>query len=254
MKNPHFIIIFLLVIFFTLSFSSLSEYSSDDNNEISINEDSSSFNITPKSAQITGNFSKYDLSVIMDEINSFIRGNLSVNFYNNDPLNLTAIPFHLYLSGMDYNLRQGKIEIVNITDLENPKIALPFQVYSSQQIMWVNLTEELEHQKRAQFLIQFNSTLPDGLDRANSHGYDVNETRIFKFTSFYPIPCVYDNEDGWNIDPYLPAGDPFYFDMAYYNLTIEAPRDMIIAATGRLEQKIDKGATIQYFCRIQQYS
>jgi hypothetical protein len=112
--------------------------------------------------------------------------------------------------------------------------------------MWVNLTKDLEYQKRAQFIIQFNATLPDGLDRANSHGYDANQTRIFKFTSFYPIPCVYDDEDGWNTDPYLLVGDPFYFDMAYYNLTVEVPSGMIIAATGQLKQKIDKGATILY--------
>ena len=201
----------------------------------------------PKLAQISGNFSRYNLSVIMDEASSSVKGNLTVNFYNDDSVNYTRIPFHIYLSGMDYDTRPGLIEIVNVTDLDNPNIAIPFEVYSNQQIMWVNLTANLEPQKRAEFIIQFNATLPDGgIDRANSHGSDADQSRIYKFASFYPIPCVYDNKDGWNTDSYLTTGDPFYFDMAYYNLFIEAPNVMIIAATGNLEEKLENGATTLY--------
>ena len=201
----------------------------------------------PKLAQVSGNFSRYNLSVIMDEASSSVKGNLTVNFYNDDSVNYTRIPFHIYLSGMDYDTRPGLIEIVNVTDLDNPNIAIPFEVYSNQQIMWVNLTANLEPQKRAEFIIQFNATLPDGgIDRANSHGSDADQSRIYKFASFYPIPCVYDSEDGWNTDSYLTTGDPFYFDMAYYNFFIDAPNGMIIAATGNLEEKLENGATIWY--------
>ena len=210
-------------------------------------QDSNDININPKLAQISGNFSNYNLSVIMDESKSMVEGNLTVDFYNNDNLNFSRIPFHIYLSGMDYIARHGSIIIVNVTDVINPNISFPFNVYPSSQIMWVNLSETLEPQERAQFIIQFNATLPDGgIDRANSHGSDGAQSRIYKFASFYPIPCVYDNEDGWNTDPYLTTGDPFYFDMAYYNFFIEAPNGMIIAATGNLEEKLDKGAATWY--------
>ncbi|NVM18542.1 MAG: M1 family metallopeptidase [Candidatus Lokiarchaeota archaeon] len=210
-------------------------------------KNSDGININPKLAQISGNFSKYNLSAIMDEANSLVEGNLTVDFYNNDNVNFTRIPFHIYLSGMNYSARQGSIIIVNVTDVSNPNISFPFDVYPLSQIMWVNLSETLEPQKRAQFIIQFNATLPDGgIDRANSHGSDGAQSRMYKFTSFYPIPCVYDNEDGWNTDSYLTTGDPFYFDMAYYNLFIEAPNGMIIAATGNLDEKLDKGATTWY--------
>ncbi|MFX0048998.1 MAG: hypothetical protein ACFE8G_12640, partial [Candidatus Hermodarchaeota archaeon] len=207
----------------------------------------------PKLAQISGNFSNYNLSVIMDEANSLVKGNLTVDFYNNDNVNFTRIPFHIYLSGMDYYTRQGRIVIIKVTDVNNSNISFPFNEYPYSQIMWVNLSEILEPHKRAKFKIQFNATIPDGstlpgetLDRANSHGSDGSSSRIYKFTSFYPIPCVYDVEDGWNTDPYLTTGDPFYFDMAYYNLFIEAPNGMIIAATGSLKEKVDKGATTWY--------
>ncbi len=200
-----------------------------------------------KLAQISGNFSRYNLSVILDEVSSSVEGNLTVNFYNDDDVNYTRIPFHIYLSGMEYDTRPGIIEIVNVTDLYNPNIAIPFEVHSNQQIMWVNLTANLEPQKRAEFLIKFNATIPDGgIDRANSHGSNATQSRIFKFASFYPIPCVYDNKDGWNTDPYLTTGDPFYFDMAYYNFFVEAPNGMKIAATGGLEEKLENSVSTQY--------
>ena len=195
-------------------------------------------------SQLIENFSRYNLTVFMDEVNSKVSGNLTVDFYNNDPVNLTMIPFHLYLSGMNYDTRPGSIEILNVVDFENSSVSLPYVVYSDLQIMWVNLTTNLEYQKRVKFIIQFESTLPDGpYDRANSYGSDLDRSRIFKFTGFYPIPCVYDNKDKWNTDPYLSIGDPFYFDMAYYKLTIEAPNDMIIAATGQLEWKGNTSTT-----------
>ncbi|TES95192.1 MAG: M1 family peptidase [Promethearchaeota archaeon] len=201
----------------------------------------------PKLAQISGNFLSYNLSVILDEVSSSVEGNLTVNFYNNDIVNLTQIPFHIYLSGMECDIRPGLIEIVNVTDLYNPNLAIPFEVYSNQQIMWVNLTANLEPQKRAEFLINFNAIIPDGgVDRSNSHGSNATQSRIFKFASFYPIPCVYDNKDGWNIDPYLTTGDPFYFDMAYYNFFVEAPNGMKIAATGNLEEKLENSVSTWY--------
>jgi hypothetical protein len=243
------IVLVVLFVFSCVNFnSSITNYISGDGSGCeSFNNFSHLLTVTPKLAQPTGNFSRYNLSVVLDEANSFIDGNLTVNFYNNDDINFTKIPFHLYLSGMQYETRPGIIEILNVTDVNNPSITLPFEVYSNQQIMWVNISEKLEPQKRVQFIIQFNATIPDGgIDRANSYGSDFHDSRIYKFGSFYPIPCVYDNDDGWNIDPYLDIGDPFYFDMAYYNLSIEVPSQMVIAATGKLEEKINKGSTTFY--------
>ena len=245
MKIQNYLLFFILLLFIVPIFniSNVPQYSMDK----SSTNDAFWTENPVKSSPLNENFSKYNLTVYVDEINSKVDGNLTVDFYNNDPVNLTMIPFHLYLSGMLYDTRQGSIEITNITDFYNPSTVLNYDVYPDLQIMWVNLTEKLEYQQRVKFLIHFESTLPDGpYDRANSYGSNIDRSRILKFSGFYPIPCVYDNKDKWNTDPYLSIGDPFYFDMAYYKLTVEAPSDMIIAATGQLEQKIYNGATTIY--------
>ncbi len=199
-----------------------------------------------------GNFSgfecsKYNLSVFLSENTSIVAGNLTVDYYNNDPVNFSQIPFHLYTSGMEYVTRPGFIEIINVTTLDNPKTQLPFNVFSDQQLMWINLTTDLEPQERVSFCISFNTTLPDGgIDRANEHGTDLDETKIFKFASCYPMPCVYDELDEWNIDPYLHVGDPFYFDMAYYDFKINVPKEMVVAATGEIIEKVLDGERMIY--------
>jgi len=196
-----------------------------------------------KKGNFTGyEFSSYNLSVFLDENTCTVVGNLTVDFYNDDPVNFTQIPFHLYASGMYYDTRPGYIEILNVTTLTDPKEDLAFDFFNSTQLMWVNLTNKLEPTHRTSFIISFNTTLPDGgIDRANEYGWDHNESRIFKFANCYPQPCVYDEFDGWNIDPYILTGDPFYFDMAYYDLIVNIPENMTLAATGELIENITIG-------------
>ncbi|MFX1379866.1 MAG: M1 family metallopeptidase [Promethearchaeota archaeon] len=192
-------------------------------------------------------FSYYNLSVIFDGSTSSVTGNLSVNYYNNDSVSFTQIPFHLFLSGMQYKSRMGSIEILNVTTMSEPKLPLTFEVDIQSQLLWVTLESELQPFHRTFFEIKFISIIPDGgIDRANSHGSDIDQSRIYKFTSFYPMPCVYDIYDQWNIDPYLGVGDPFYHDMAYYNLFIRASNEMIITATGELVEKSKQGSKIIY--------
>jgi hypothetical protein len=196
---------------------------------------------------IQGNFSGYEfsnyyLSVFLDEDTSTVAGNLTVDFYNDDPINFTQIPFHIYPSGMEFIARPGYIEILNVSASENPKEELDFEVFNSTQLMWVNLTAPLVPGNRTSFIISFNTTLPDGgIGRASDHGWDHNQSRIFKFGSSYPLPCVYDEFDGWNVDPYILTGDPFYNDMAYYDLIINVPENMTVAATGKPFENVTIG-------------
>ncbi len=244
--------IFLIIFFFYLCFSGAvfikhPPTNSHEFKKFSNNIEWESKKI-PKFSLNSEDFSRYNLSVIFDESASSLTGKLSVNYYNNDDINFTRIPFHLFLSGMQYENRMGSIEILNVTSVDLPKTSLSYDVNEAAQLLWVDLDTSLEPNQKAFFEIEFNSIIPDGgYDRANSHGSDgVEQSRIYKFTSFYPMPSVYDKYDGWNIDPYLDSCDPFYHDMAYYNLFIEAPDGMIIVATGELIEETKKSTTTVY--------
>ena len=191
-------------------------------------------------------FSHLNLSVKLNEAESTVEGNLMVDFYNNDPVSFSQIPFHLYPSGMLYDSRQGNITILNVTTTNEPAQEMPYSVLWEQQLMWVNLTDSLLPGERTEFHIEFITTLPDGLDRANAHGENSNQSRIYTVSSSYPIPCVYDRFDGWNTDPYVGFGDPFYIDMAFYEFHLNAPNDMIVAATGELIESDSNGESTNY--------
>lgn len=187
-----------------------------------------------------GNFSNfkcsnYTLSVNLNETTDSVLGNLTVDYYNNDPVSFDRLPFHLYVYGMQYDSRPGNIEIFNITTVINPKTELKYEVLPEEHLMWVNLSSALNSGERTQFHIEFNITLPDGgYDRSNVNGTHIDQNQIYKFANSYPMSCVYDKYDGWNIDPYYHDGDPFYFDMAYYDFYVEVPNYMTVAATGEL--------------------
>ncbi len=193
-------------------------------------------------------FSHINLSVTLDDTQSTVAGNLSIEYYNDDPIAFSSIPFHLYPSGMNYTSRQGAIEIFNVTTIDAPEVPLSYNIVSEGEIMWVNLPAPVESGGTTSFQISFKTTLPDGLDRANSQGSDIDQSRIFTFASCYPMPCVYDEYDGWNTDGYVNFGDPFYLDMAFYEFLVEVPNDMVVAATGQLiESYSDEGDTTYHF-------
>lgn len=210
-------------------------------------EDVNNYIINPQTLKFSnydqyskGNFtnfksSNYTLSVNLNETTESVLGNLTVDYFNNDPVSFNRLPFHLYVYGMRYDSQPGNIEIFNITTLTNPKTELKYEVIPEEHLMWVNLSSVLIPRERTQFHIEFNITLPDGgYDRSNVNGTVTDQNKIYKFANSYPMPCVYDRYDGWNIDPYYHDGDPFYFDMAYYDFYIEVPNYMIVAATGEL--------------------
>ena len=193
------------------------------------------------------NLSSLDLSLYLNETAAMVLGNMTIEFYNSDPVAFSSIPFHLYLSGMYADGRPGNITILNASALTPSPVPLTFDVYSDDQIMWIHLDEDLQPNASATLEIVFESVLPtDSPDRAGVSGTDVDSSKIFEFASAYPIPCVYDEYDGWNTDPYLDTGDPFYFDMAYYSFNLTVPSDMKVAATGELLETIVGATDIMY--------
>ncbi len=196
--------------------------------------------------------SKLNLSITMNESEASVDGMLLLDYYNAENIAFDEIPFHLYPSGMRYETRRGSITIHNITSLGTSPNITDIDVLTNQQLMWIELESPLEPGEVLSLNISFTTLLPDSIDRAGFFGTDAGETRIYTFTGFYPMICVYDAYDGWNIDPYIDVGDPFYFDMAYHDLRIDAPQGMVIAATGVPQEVLEEDGRVNYHYVISQ--
>ena len=94
-------------------------------------------------------------------------------------------------------------------------------------ILKIELPNSLKPNSKAIIDFEYHIRLPSNIDRFG-YGEDV-----FNFGNWYPIACVYD-EDGWNLEPYYSIGDPFYSDIANYDVIITVPRDMVIASSGSI--------------------
>jgi hypothetical protein len=61
----------------------------------------------------------------------------------------------------------------------------------------------------------------------------INEDNLIFLAYFYPQMSVYDDVEGWQMDPFLGAAE-FYSDFAGYDVTIEAPAGWVVTGTGEL--------------------
>ena len=56
---------------------------------------------------------------------------------------------------------------------------------------------------------------------------------IYEIAQWYPRMEVYDDITGWNVIPYMGAGE-FYLEYGNFDYTITAPSDMVVVGSGEL--------------------
>lgn len=81
--------------------------------------------------------------------------------------------------------------------------------------------------------IDFSFILPEyGADRCGI--LKTKDGDIFSVAQFFPRLCVYDDVQGWNTDPYLGPSE-FYCEYGNFDLSITAPANHIVVASGELQ-------------------
>ena len=140
-----------------------------------------------------------------------------------------------YPNGMSY----AKFEILRLKVAEADKPVVFEGEHNG--ILNVELDASLMPTERVKIGIEFEFTLPNCCHR---FGYGENTINL---ANFYPIACVYSN-GSFSTNPYHANGDPFYSDMANYNVTIITDDSYKIASTGeKLEEKLEYSNKKQTF-------
>ncbi|MDD4569228.1 MAG: M1 family metallopeptidase [Tepidanaerobacteraceae bacterium] len=101
-------------------------------------------------------------------------------------------------------------------------------------LLKVILKETFQPKNKLVLTVEFEAIIPPSYGR---FGYGQN---TFNIANWYPILAVCDDE-GWHNDPYYNIGDPFYSEVALYQVRIKAPKDYIVAASGSLQEKRNEG-------------
>ena len=99
--------------------------------------------------------------------------------------------------------------------------------------MQIRLPEELKgNGGNIQVKIDYSFSVPEyGTDRMGR--LHTNNGWIYEIAQWYPRMAVYDDVYGWNVLPYLGAGE-FYLEYGNIDYTITAPSDLVIAGSGEL--------------------
>jgi hypothetical protein len=88
------------------------------------------------------------------------------------------------------------------------------------------------HGGEVSFEVAYSFDIPPyGSDRMGVE--KVDEGTIFQFAQWFPAMCNFDDVMGWNILPYLGAGE-FHTNFGDYELALTVPRSHLVAATGEL--------------------
>ena len=184
----------------------------------------------------------YSLSLLFEDSSKTLTGTQKIDYINSTDVVLSEVWFHLYPNAFSAEAKTkpvsalykdkaypnsenyGGIDVslVKVNNIEQEVvIAEP-----DNETLIVKLNEELYPDERVNIQIDYSVLLPNCLHR---FGYGDN---TYNFGNFYPVACIYENGE-FKTDAYGHNGDPFYSNMANYNVSITYENDFILASSGK---------------------
>ncbi|MDB4894023.1 MAG: Peptidase rane alanine aminopeptidase, partial [Firmicutes bacterium] len=166
---------------------------------------------------------QYQLDVKLDPATFHLTGKQQVRITNNEAIPLESLYFHLFPNAPYFatGKRAGALTVQSVRADGQP---VPF-TGGKDEILGLRLPAPLAPGAAVTLDLNWEATVPDVADR-----YGVDGPTIV-LGNFYPILAMHD-AGGWHLDRYVPAGDPFYSDVADYDVTFTAPDGYRVAATG----------------------
>ncbi|MDI3533933.1 MAG: hypothetical protein PWQ82_298 [Thermosediminibacterales bacterium] len=192
-----------------------------------------------KQKQLLDKVSRYTIDAEFEPTAKTVKGFQKVHYINNEDTAINEVFFHLYPNAFkDENtlpfFEEEMIKAypngfspgyINVSNVKSEGEFLKTKVDGT--IMRVTLPKKLFPGEDTVIDMEFIVKLPPACGR---FGYGEN---TFNLGNWYPVLAVYDDE-GWNLDPYYSIGDPFYSDVALYDVSLKLPSFMKVAATGHV--------------------
>ncbi|MEO7358761.1 MAG: M1 family metallopeptidase, partial [Gemmatimonadaceae bacterium] len=188
----------------------------------------------------------YRIAATLDPVQNEVRGKQTVTYFNRSPEPLRYIWFHV---------EQNICEPTSITNVLNqpPLVFLSSSFdFSCQgfagggklEYLRIGTTEPKRTRYGTTMRVELVTPLASGasvtIDMAWSFkvpaqgaGRMGHDGALYEIAQWYPRVAVYDDVHGWNHEPYIGAGE-FYLEYGSFDVTLNVPKDYIVAATGQL--------------------
>lgn len=191
--------------------------------------------------KVSQNLTNYTLNLSFDDETKTLSGSQEVDYINSTDVTLNEVKFHLYPNAFSASAQTKPVSSAyktkaypngeNYGGIEVTKVQVEGKTQQvnigapDQEVLTVSLAEELFPEESVKIFLEYKVLLPNCLHR---FGYGDN---TYNFGNFYPIACVYENGE-FKTDAYGSNGDPFYSDMANYDVTINCESDFTVATSG----------------------
>ena len=199
------------------------------------------------------NKANYDINVDFSPVTRLLKGAASIAYENNSPDTLNEIVFKLYP-----NLyKKGSSRLMNIDDVDaGDGISIESITVNSTPLPADDYRIDATNMN-----VRIKPLLPKGkLNFTISYSYILNKTSHIRtgeiengacfIAYFFPRIAVYDDIDGWNLNPYLGTQE-FYNDFCDFKMAVKVPGDFVVWGTGDLQNGNDIFAD-KYLQRIKQ--
>ena len=191
------------------------------------------------------NSADYKIAVSLDDVANKITGDVEITYKNNSPDKLPFLWLQLDQNSFNTQSRGGKTTPISGGRFGNLAFEGGYKIESvtidgrpanfivEDTRMQIRLASPLaEKIGTAKIKISYSFTSPENA----SDRMGIQQTKngaIYTVAQWFPRVCVYDDIEGWNVLPYLGAGE-FYLEYGNFEYSINAPASHIVVGSGEL--------------------
>jgi hypothetical protein len=163
----------------------------------------------------------------------FLWMNLEQNLFRGDSRGTAIVPI---AGSRNWGRGQAfdagfKIKSVKLINGKGPEKEVKFLVNDTRMQLFLP-DDVTANGGQVKLKIEYSFISPDyGSDRMGIQA--TKNGKIFTIAQWYPRMCVYDDVEGWNTIPYTGPGE-FYLEYGDFELSITAPANHIVVASGEL--------------------
>ena len=183
------------------------------------------------------NSADYNIAVNYNPFSRLVSGSEEIIYTNNSPGNLNEMVFKLYPNLYKKgSIRDMPVDPSDLTDgvtIEKIEIGGSVKPQGQLIINGTNMTVKgvnIQSRQTIKIFLQFNYSL-----NKNSHirTGEIEDGAAF-IAYFFPRIAVYDDLEGWNLNPYLGTQE-FYNDFCNFNVSVTVPTNYLVWGTGDLQ-------------------
>lgn len=196
------------------------------------------------------NRADYKINVALEEDKGIVSGDVELTYKNNSPENLEFIWLQLDQNAFSNHSRGGKttpvtggrfgntgfeggdsIKAVSIQQGKDKFVDADFKITDTR--MQIRLKTPVKGNGDViKIKIAYSFKIPEyGSDRMGT--LETKNGIVYEMAQWYPRVAVFDDIEGWNLLPYLGAGE-FYLEYGDFEYNVTVPWDHIVVGSGEL--------------------